>query len=176
MQRIRVQQIKITAGSQLEQNQQDRGSFQNNYIACNLCDQIMQENVYQIHIKMCEQQIKNGNLFEQECQQCGLIIIKLYYNDHLDICEANCWIQVKCPYCFIAVFKVDLKDHISKCSFFLNQQQKEKEGIQNCAVCLEDVIENKSQLNCSHIFHQDCINNWLILHRNCPICKKTQDK
>ena len=27
-------------------------------------------------------------------------------------------------------------------------------------------------LNCYHIFHSKCIEQWFIEHQNCPICKK----
>ncbi|CAD8128512.1 unnamed protein product [Paramecium sonneborni] len=171
---VNVEQILIIPEIQQEQNLylSDRKSLNNNFIVCPFCEQEMQEDVYQIHLNMCEQQIGNCNLIEQECQQCGQKIVKLYYNDHLDICEANCWIQVKCPYCFIPVFKVDLYDHTQQCPIFLNQQNKEKEGIHNCTICLEDIIQNQTQLNCSHVFHEDCIQNWLTQNQKCPICKR----
>ncbi|CAD8176704.1 unnamed protein product [Paramecium pentaurelia] len=132
----------------------------------------MDEGVFQIHLQMCEEQFKNQNLIEQECEQCGKIIIKFYINDHLDICEGNFWIQVKCPYCSLAFLKADLKNHISQCTTFQQQQIKEQQGVVNCTICLEDIEENKIQLDCSHFFHKDCINNWIQKQNKCPVCKK----
>ncbi|CAD8061068.1 unnamed protein product [Paramecium sonneborni] len=48
----------------------------------------------------------------------------------------------------------------------------------DCAICLEKLIQNSNenpiiQLNChiSHIFHQQCIECWLIKFKKCPLCK-----
>ena len=43
----------------------------------------------------------------------------------------------------------------------------------NCVICLEDFEngDNAIFLPCIHLFHKDCILNWLKSHDNCPICK-----
>lgn len=43
----------------------------------------------------------------------------------------------------------------------------------NCLFCLKDIIlnENTYLLRCGHLFHQDCINNWITKHSICPFCK-----
>lgn len=44
----------------------------------------------------------------------------------------------------------------------------------DCAVCLcEFQLEDKLRLlpNCSHAFHRDCIDTWLLSHSTCPICR-----
>lgn len=42
-----------------------------------------------------------------------------------------------------------------------------------CPICHElfKEGENVSELQCSHTFHQDCINRWGKLKDNCPICR-----
>ena len=43
----------------------------------------------------------------------------------------------------------------------------------NCVICLED-FKNKDKaiiLPCIHLFHKNCINNWLKTKNICPICK-----
>ena len=42
-----------------------------------------------------------------------------------------------------------------------------------CIICMENFGENElvKQLPCGHIFHGDCIDNWLIQQKNCPFCK-----
>ena len=43
----------------------------------------------------------------------------------------------------------------------------------NCVICLED-FKNKDKaiiLPCIHLFHKNCINNWLKAKNKCPICK-----
>ena len=44
-----------------------------------------------------------------------------------------------------------------------------------CTICLQP-IQNESicrMLNCYHIFHSECIDQWFSDRANCPICKKT---
>ncbi|NXX76572.1 RN215 protein, partial [Urocolius indicus] len=45
--------------------------------------------------------------------------------------------------------------------------------IDSCAVCLDQF--HKSQwlrvLPCSHEFHRDCVDPWLLLQQTCPLCK-----
>ena len=42
-----------------------------------------------------------------------------------------------------------------------------------CVICLEEFQngDEKTTLPCFHIFHPNCINQWLKKHDNCPICK-----
>ena len=43
----------------------------------------------------------------------------------------------------------------------------------NCIICLEDFKngDNAIILPCIHIFHTECIKNWLKTQNTCPICK-----
>ncbi|GJN07018.1 hypothetical protein PR202_ga24806 [Eleusine coracana subsp. coracana] len=43
----------------------------------------------------------------------------------------------------------------------------------DCAVCLEDFKngDNLRMMPCCHTFHQTCIFHWLIVSRQCPICR-----
>ena len=43
----------------------------------------------------------------------------------------------------------------------------------NCVICLEDFKngDNATVLPCIHLFHTDCIKNWLKTQNCCPICK-----
>lgn len=42
-----------------------------------------------------------------------------------------------------------------------------------CAICIETykVSDTLRSLPCRHDFHKNCIDPWLLEHRNCPICK-----
>ena len=48
-----------------------------------------------------------------------------------------------------------------------------KYHINNCIICFENFKENEMilKLNCFHIFHKNCIENWLKNYSICPICK-----
>lgn len=51
----------------------------------------------------------------------------------------------------------------------------EEEEQTTCSVCLEDLSESSSENiirmpNCLHLFHQDCIFEWLRHHNFCPLC------
>ena len=43
----------------------------------------------------------------------------------------------------------------------------------NCSICLdefknEDILK---KLNCSHIFHKDCLAPWINNNKSCPLCR-----
>lgn len=57
-----------------------------------------------------------------------------------------------------------------------NQNAYKKSNTINkeCSVCLENFIKNDEliKLNCNHIFHHNCIKNWLCKESNkCPVCR-----
>ena len=43
-----------------------------------------------------------------------------------------------------------------------------------CAICKEnfELEENIITLTCSHIFHSDCISEWIKYKSECPVCRK----
>ncbi|KAF9180707.1 hypothetical protein BGZ50_006041, partial [Haplosporangium sp. Z 11] len=43
-----------------------------------------------------------------------------------------------------------------------------------CAICLCDYEDEEElrKMKCLHYFHKDCVDEWLRLHRNCPLCKR----
>lgn len=41
-----------------------------------------------------------------------------------------------------------------------------------CSICLAPIKKNKkNELNCNHIFHNNCINEWLKKNNSCPLCR-----
>jgi len=72
--------------------------------------------------------------------------------------EFNRQIMDKCP---VLVYSA-VKDHkIGKAAL-------------ECVVCLNEFQDNdKIRLlpKCHHVFHQDCIDVWLLSHMDCPVCR-----
>ena len=44
----------------------------------------------------------------------------------------------------------------------------------NCGICRDDFKdgENVKVLKCQHLFHRECLGQWLINNKKCPICDK----
>ncbi|CAH8257779.1 unnamed protein product [Arabidopsis lyrata] len=49
----------------------------------------------------------------------------------------------------------------------------EEPAMETCAICLEEDQDLSEMRNCSHVFHDDCINQWLAWsdNYNCPLCR-----
>ncbi|KAK3198974.1 hypothetical protein Dsin_022389 [Dipteronia sinensis] len=48
----------------------------------------------------------------------------------------------------------------------------------DCAICLDDFVDGDScriLIVCNHIFHSNCIDQWLKYQLTCPICRKPID-
>ena len=47
------------------------------------------------------------------------------------------------------------------------------EQYNNCVICLDDIdSKNIYKLDCCHVYHQKCIDEWLLKQNTCPICRK----
>ena len=56
---------------------------------------------------------------------------------------------------------------------FLNYKNGTRVEGEICSVCHEEFKEEVEciELECKHLFHRNCISQWLKLKRNCPMCK-----
>ena len=66
----------------------------------------------------------------------------------------------------LPVFKIDEK--------FMETSKKHDENFEKCIICMEKYIidDEVETLPCFHIFHKDCIDQWLKSGKDsCPICK-----
>lgn len=54
---------------------------------------------------------------------------------------------------------------------FINKQ-KDSNNYKECVICLENMIYNEDliMINCSHIYHKECIQKWLNRNSICPLC------
>ncbi|NXW68236.1 RN215 protein, partial [Hirundo rustica] len=78
--------------------------------------------------------------------------------------------------------ELDLKQHIRRRLLALKTRRYHPRKpprsraceIDSCAVCLDQF--HRSQwlrvLPCSHEFHRDCVDPWLLLQQTCPLCKR----
>jgi len=43
-----------------------------------------------------------------------------------------------------------------------------------CIICLDNMIKNDhiNMLDCGHMYHNKCINEWFAVKKECPICYK----
>ncbi|TDH66724.1 hypothetical protein CCR75_005975 [Bremia lactucae] len=70
----------------------------------------------------------------------------------------------------LPTFKYQVREHHGRGS------QLDKGGEENntvCAVCRDEfkAEEEVRALPCLHFYHRECIDQWLMYHRQCPICK-----
>ncbi|GFQ95710.1 hypothetical protein TNCT_101121 [Trichonephila clavata] len=46
-----------------------------------------------------------------------------------------------------------------------------------CSICLDTTRCRKLKaLQCSHVFHEKCIDHWLHTNKNCPVCREPSQK
>lgn len=75
--------------------------------------------------------------------------------------------------------RISRKIHITSISWMLNKVdtslKRSGNVIDKCSICLEDYDhegkENIVFMPCSHIYHKDCIIEWLLKSRYCPLCR-----
>ncbi|XP_010316970.1 probable E3 ubiquitin-protein ligase ZFP1 [Solanum lycopersicum] len=48
------------------------------------------------------------------------------------------------------------------------------DGKERCSICLDDYYDKEKliQIICGHLYHLDCIREWIKLKNFCPICKR----
>ena len=56
----------------------------------------------------------------------------------------------------------------------MNEEEFIKNNINVCIICLGE-IEKGKYLNCGHIFHLDCIQEWILQYKKCPTCNSPID-
>ncbi|KAA8539029.1 hypothetical protein F0562_025721 [Nyssa sinensis] len=58
---------------------------------------------------------------------------------------------------------------------FLGEPQVEEDSMDVCPICLDEFSAGKevTAMPCSHVFHSDCIFQWLWNVNSCPICRRS---
>ncbi|KAG0544905.1 hypothetical protein BDA96_02G316600 [Sorghum bicolor] len=68
----------------------------------------------------------------------------------------------------------DLIDRIPKMRFSAASNCDQETDSSCCSVCLQDFGAQqfvRALPQCQHIFHVRCIDNWLLRHASCPLCR-----
>lgn len=61
-----------------------------------------------------------------------------------------------------------------KCGAVKNERLfNENDTEEMCPICFSDFVigENVKIINCKHLFHSDCLIEWLKYKKQCPTCK-----
>jgi hypothetical protein len=70
--------------------------------------------------------------------------------------------------------KIDKRVRSWKLNKHLKEHLLKSDSAGECSICLESYQERDKivQLTCNHIFHKDCIREWLQnKQNNCPLCR-----
>ncbi|CAD8149458.1 unnamed protein product [Paramecium pentaurelia] len=63
--------------------------------------------------------------------------------------------------------------------FNLDMKRVQINATDTCTICMEDIQPQKEaadiRLDCNHQFHYDCIKQWLLKSKFCPVCKEDVD-
>lgn len=54
---------------------------------------------------------------------------------------------------------------------FPNATAEELEKADSCIICRDTLWEGSKKLPCSHVFHLDCLKNWVVMQQCCPTCR-----
>eukprot|EP00043_Microstomoeca_roanoka_P007256 m.69919 g.69919 ORF g.69919 m.69919 type:complete len:344 (-) comp13755_c2_seq1:76-1107(-) len=56
-----------------------------------------------------------------------------------------------------------------------DKTEEEDSSHDQCAICIQDYEEGDvvRELPCEHLFHQVCVDPWLLEHSSCPLCKRS---
>jgi E3 ubiquitin-protein ligase synoviolin len=65
--------------------------------------------------------------------------------------------------------------NFKKNQLILNKLKMPDKFDHNCTICFEDfLIDNDlRELNCRHVFHYQCLNQWINCSKACPVCRDT---
>uniref|UniRef100_A0A182K899 RING-type E3 ubiquitin transferase n=2 Tax=Pyretophorus TaxID=44537 RepID=A0A182K899_9DIPT len=55
----------------------------------------------------------------------------------------------------------------------LRRASETDEDSEKCTICLSqfEIDNDVRRLPCMHLFHKDCVDQWLVTNKHCPICR-----
>ncbi|CAD8063741.1 unnamed protein product [Paramecium primaurelia] len=147
------------------------GNNQYQLMVCNNCQDQYPQCVLAKHMETC----KNNNEIII-CRYCGEKQQKQLILNHLTICKAFALVDKEdgqCEYCKDKIFKKFQQEHYREClkKQIIDKQQSYKP--QECSICLMDIQLNdqKGILQCCHVFHKICLQQWQKKSKLCPVCR-----
>lgn len=57
-----------------------------------------------------------------------------------------------------------------------NDETVDSDRGQECLICMDSFSEGDSvafSIHCDHVFHHQCIAEWLLKHNDCPYCRRS---
>ncbi|CAD8078338.1 unnamed protein product [Paramecium sonneborni] len=123
------------------------------------------------HLENCLQE----NL-QVDCRYCGESILEKFINDHQINCQAFSLQEAEddlCEFCQEKIFKKFKQDHYQDCPLKQVADAYQSYKAQECPICLLDIglADQKGVLQCCHIFHQACLQEWQKKSHECPVCR-----
>ncbi|CAK80610.1 unnamed protein product (macronuclear) [Paramecium tetraurelia] len=113
------------------------------------------------------------------CRYCGEKQLKKLILNHLNVCQAFALVDQEdsqCEFCKDKIFKKFQQEHFRECVVkkMIDKQQAYKP--QECSICLMDIQLNdqKGLLQCCHVFHKNCLQQWQKRSKVCPVCRYHQ--
>ena len=104
--------------------------------------------------------------------------------------EIELWIDRKMERSIDAMFSLDVPQHVIEASVVEDsmnsyyEEMKKGEAVKcigvrtrkriRCIICLQCKF-TKIKLQCGHIFHRKCIDEWASWKKECPVCKVALD-
>jgi hypothetical protein len=106
-------------------------------------------------------------LYENEIKFLNDIFSKLNINIHINSISYNDHIEEAVN------IKYTKKDVTNITSKFESKTYKGDDNKEQCTVCLENIKKGEkiTKLDCKHMFHTDCINEWISRDNTCPCCR-----
>ena len=134
--------------------------FNTKYIICKNCDLIQEVN--------------------DKCIGCNIIFSKYFCKTcvlYMD--NTNAYHCDKCKLCRVG--DKDSYQHCDNCDMCFNMKYNDNHKCSNlfknnCSICFENIFDSRekvTKLNCSHVFHMNCINEHFKNDYKCPLCKKS---
>ena len=110
------------------------------------------------------------------------------YDRVYEICreEVKKFLRISLRYVIIRnmINSINREESMEDVKLVMKEEEIEKIGIikyieksdkENCSICLEDFKNNEEcrELKCKHLYHVNCIDNWLLRHSyKCPCCRE----